>query len=45
MTKFKDVFEFLAHLIKSGYYGKIELNFQNGKIVKCEKLDSIKFGE
>jgi len=34
--------EFIKELMNKGFYGKITINFQNGKIVNCVKEESIK---
>lgn len=45
MREFKDMNELLTYLTEIKYYGKVEISLQAGKIVRCEKHDSIKFTE
>ena len=38
----KKLMELLLALCKDGFYGSFTISFQNGKIVNCEKKESIK---
>ncbi len=34
--------EILKRLLESGFYGKLEINFENGKVTTIKKTESIK---
>ena len=40
--KLKKIAEMLFLLCRGNFYGKLTINFQNGKIVNCVKEESIK---
>ena len=42
MEQIKKLFDILAELVHNSFYGKIELNFENGKITSMKKTESIK---
>ena len=38
----KKIFDLIEGLIKEGFYGKIEISFENGQIVFVKRIETIK---
>lgn len=38
----RKLFEIIKELIDNKFYGKLEIKFENGKIVLCKKEETIK---